>query len=344
MKRNEVFDLTIPLMCSRYIGSVVLCAAGSSDWWLVRLCKGMRVADLLALWLEEAKAVLDGTRQNGMFPTQIRRDWKGRAGCARGLGFGMKNGQIFISDVPDIRKSFLLSPREWWRCVQPAKIAGKDGIGPIPVASFAAWAERLDAVVYANSCTIETEGYYRGNRRRNAKILASVLGGIAGGKEMLAALPPDCMKRLMFIRGCEDADSGVEIGGEAGDNEFDGVEMLGGRDVRELVWWVERELVRDRTVAFLCPHGAEGGEVVVSVIRPGDDAAVIAPNALEDSQLDGNSVDHVAFSVSRTEAEALAIGGRLTLSKKQFVHCLQYVKRVAMGIIKGSAWAEFAID
>lgn len=70
MKRNEVFDLTIPLMCSRYIGSVVLCAAGSSDWWLVRLCKGMRVADLLALWLEEAKAVLDGTRQNGMFPTQ----------------------------------------------------------------------------------------------------------------------------------------------------------------------------------------------------------------------------------------------------------------------------------
>lgn len=197
--------------------------------------------------------------------------------------------------------------------------------------------------MYANSCTIETESYYRGNRRRNAKILAGILDGIAGGNEMLAVLPPDCMKRLMFIRRCEDADGGVEIGEEAGVNEFDGIEILGGRDERELVWWVEMELGRDRTVVFLCPHGVGGGEVAISVIRPGDDAAAIAPKALADSQLDGDSVDHVAFSVPCAVAETLGVGGRLTLSRKQFVQCLQHAKRVAMGIIRGSAWAEFAI-
>ena len=339
-----MFDITIPLMCSRTKGGIVLNVGDSSDWRFVRLCKGMLVVDLLKTWLGEAKAVLDRTRPRGLLPIQMRHDWKGRIGCVRGLGFVRKDDLIFISDVAEDGKSFLISPCDWWRCVQSSQVTGIDFLGQIPVASFAAWANKLDTVIYAYKCSTQTVRYDRDNRRRNAAILARVLGGISGGEELKAVLPPDFMKQLRFIRRCEDVVGGVEIGDEAGIEAFDGVQMEG-RDERELVWWVEGELARDRVVFFLFPHkAADYSEVSVSLIWPDDNTAEILPCMLVDSHLGSDLVDHVVFSVPCALARTLGSGRRLTLPKKRFVYCLKYVKRMALGIIKESAWAELCVS
>ena len=338
-----MFDLTIPLMCSRYFGSTVLSVAGSVDSWLVQLCKGVCVIDLLKLWHDEAYAVLGGIRQSGILPMQIRRDWQNRIGCTRGVFFFRRNNQVFVSDVAEIKGSFSVPSEEWWKCLSAEITTNRDIIGPISVASFASWADRISESIFTNLSIVETNKYYRDVRKKNADILSSVLSNVSGGKELLSKFPQDYMKRLMFINRTEDGNKDFRIGWEAGDSEFDGVEILGGRDIDALIWWMNTQLCLKRMVAFLCPHDIDEDNVSLFIIKPGDNVTEIVSEALDDSQLNSDCVDHVIFSLNSDGTELQYRNGRFSLRRKDFVKCLVCICHVAVGIIKESAWAEFSV-
>lgn len=339
-----MFDLMVPLMISRDSGFSVVCHGDgdSHETCYIQLAEGVRLADLMELWLWEAMVISGGKRNRGFLPTELRYDYEGRLGCKSGLGLVRKGDDLQIYELGELRKTYLFSPLEWWRCVEVRRLKPYRIIGTVPLSSLAAWSDRLEHVVFNAKDHHENIKLSRGIMARNTAALSHVLDGVVGGRSLKKVFPINYMDRIECITRCGRGDRIIEINGKVGDCSFDG-EFYFRRDMEELVWWIDMVFRHGDFVVFLNPQGNAGKGVPLFVLKPGDDVAGVLAEMLEKTQIAGKTIDHVAFSAHCELPELLCSGGHVVLPEPRYRRLLKGARRVLLGICKGTGWAEFPL-
>jgi hypothetical protein len=344
-----MFDISIPIAFDCANGGFVAVIWHDDDCESYPIClvNGFDISDLMEYWLRECFAlVIDKSRKRGILPMEIGYDDDGRIGCVRGCGVVLDKGKAHIFDVVRFKQTCALHPLEWWKGVDSREIKNpRASRWIVPEKDFLALVYRLESLMHARDCMIDTFADHREIRGRNSEILGKVLCDIAGGKDFLSILPFDWMERGRVIvrSGLHGRGKTVELSEYTGMAiEFD-KNVAPHRDNDELVWWIKRAFLRDNVVVFLCPHGKTKTGVPVSIVRPSDDIARILPEILEQTKTGSEAVDHVAFS-ARCELDELKSGGNsVVLARSKFRTLLKGATRVLLGVCKGKAWEEFPL-
>lgn len=339
-----MFDLMIPLMANRDSGYSLICYGDgdSHELCYIQLAEGVCLAELMEQWLWEAIAVSAGKRNRGFLPTELKYDREGRLGCKSGLGLVKDGNNVHIYDLGEFRRTYLLLPMEWWRCVEVRRLRPYRVIGTVPLSSFAAWADRLEHVIFNTKRRCLDLKYSCEIKEKNADNMADVLGGIVGGRKLLSVFPADYMDRLECITRYGRGNRGIEINGEVGDCDFN-EETYPPRDMEELVWWINMVFRHGDIVAFLDPRCNTVNDVPLFVLKSGDDIAGMLPGILEKSRIDSDAIDHIAFSANCGILELPRSRGHVVLAKAQYRRLLKGASRVLFGVCKGTAWAEFPL-
>ena len=344
-----MFDISIPIAFDCANGGFVAVIWHDDDCesYLICLVNGFDISDLMEYWLRECFAlVIDKSRKRGILPMEIGYDDDGRIGCVRGCGVVLDKGKAHIFDVVPFKQTCALHPLEWWKGVDSREIKNpRASRWIVPEKDFLAWVNRLESLMHARDCMIDTFEDAREIKGRNSEILCKGLSDVAGGRDFLSVLPIDWMERERAIHR-----SGPHLRGKRVElSEYPGVaadfdeECAPHRDNGELAWWIKRAFLRDNIVVFLCPRGKTKSGVPVSIVRPSDDIALILPEILEQTKTGSEAVDHVAFS-ARCELEELKAGSNsVVLARSKFRTLLKGASRVLLGVCKGTAWTEFPL-
>ena len=344
-----MFDLMMPIMCDPDSGwyATVYCAEDEKDddVFQITLVDGFGISDLMEYWLREGFAlVIDKTRKRGILPMQISYDVDGRFGCVRGLGVVLDNGNVHIGGTALLKETCARHPLEWWKCVDVRSVKAYTR-WIVPEKDFFAWVERLEYLMHARDCMIDSWSDSCEIMRKNSKIFGKVLNGVAGGCEFLSVLPFDWAERTRVLcrSGSHNRGKRVELSEYSGATcEFE-TEVAGPRDNGEVDWWIKRAFLRDNIVVFLCPRGKTKSGVPVSIVRPSDDIDGILPEILEKTCTGSEAVDHVAFS-ARCDLEELKAGSNsVVLARSKFRTLLKGASRVLLGVCKGTTWEEFPL-
>jgi hypothetical protein len=344
-----MFDLMMPIMCDPDSGwyATVYCAEDEKDddVFQITLVDGFGISDLMEYWLREGFAlVIDKTRKRGILPMQISYDVDGRFGCVRGLGVVLDNGNVHIGGTALLKETCARHPLEWWKCVDVRSVKAYTR-WIVPEKDFFAWVERLEYLMHARDCMIDTFEDAREIKRRNSEILCKELCDVAGGRDFLSVLPIDWMERDRAIHrsGPHFMGKRVELSEYPGATADFDEECAPHRDNGELAWWIKRAFLRDNIVVFLCPRGKTKSGVPVSIVRPSDDIDGILPEILEKTCTGSEAVDHVAFS-ARCDLEELKAGSNsVVLARSKFRTLLKGASRVLLGVCKGTIWTEFPL-
>ena len=166
--------------------------------------EGVEPVDFIKLWGWETNAICRGKRQRGILPTQIERNNVGRWGCTAGWLLFRIGDEIMIWDAATIgfkecRRTFDLSPMNWWKCVPVGQQRLKSVWRKTTVASLMAWYDRVLTLQLATVSTHELAYEESKTRMRNKQIVTRALHRFQGGRDLCSIFPVNYIGRMNLI-------------------------------------------------------------------------------------------------------------------------------------------------